>query len=43
VEETLSRKSFTAVVTGEEIVPASELTAALKQVQNVSALCARRR
>ena len=35
--------SLTAVAAGEEVVPASELTAALKQVRNFSAFWARRR
>lgn len=35
--------SLTAVAAGEEVVPASELTAALKQVRSFSAFWARRR
>jgi transposase len=35
--------SLTAVAAGEEVVPASELTAALKQVRDFSAFWARRR
>ncbi len=35
--------SLTAVAAGEEVVPASELTAALKQVRELQRLLARRR